>query len=595
MTTRQFQWAITIFVGIVVIIGGIGLLIWHVFRPHIQQLPFGSSNRVVPFHEHHRLDPDIPNLIFGDARLPAEATQPFVDEDGTIYIPAAFLRTHFDQFLFWDAYAEVLFVTTRSDILEFTPDQTSFRKNGVLQLTEHPIRQADGEIFLPANLAEALYPLTARHYTAYNLVVIENAAVPRTTAQLTMRTDIRYNHNRNATIAVQAPAGTIVTLFDQYGDFTRVRNEDGLLGWALTESIGERVTAIPLDTLERETLLSDFVVNTVHYPPNWPAGRPVVMAWDVTYVQAANAARMDVPMHESLNVISPMWFRLDEETMTITSLACRDYVEWAQAQGVQVWPYVFDVFYNHSRAILTSREARQRVIDQLLHYVDELGLDGINIGFEHIAPPVGPYLIQFLRELAPPMRQRGAVLSKNVLVPRPYTRFYRRDLMAFTVDFIIVMAYDEHWHSAPTSGPVASLPFVQRGIEDSLALVPREQLVLGLPFYNRIWREVINDNTPQTRTRRYHGTSYTREWFEYNFELTGREWQWLPETGKYFGAFPALEDGVMVEYLVWLECERSIELKLELFRGYELAGVSVWNRNFRHNEGLWEVIGRYFP
>jgi len=46
---------------------------------------------------------------------------------------------------------------------------------------------------------------------------------------------------------------------------------------------------------------------------------------------------------------------------------------------------------------------------------------------------------------------------------------------------------------------------------------------------------------------------------------------------------------------VWLECERSMDLKLQLFSEYELAGVSVWNRNFRHNEELWDVIGRYFP
>jgi len=296
------------------------------------------------------------------------------------------------------------------------------------------------------------------------------------------------------------------------------------------------------------------------------------------------------PLDESLTVIAPMWFRLDEETMGITSLACMEYVQWAQAQGVQVWPFVFAVFYSHSHAILTNREARQRVIDTLIGYVDELGLDGINIGFEHIRPADGVYLIQFLRELAPQLRQRGVVLSKNVLVPRPYTQFYRRDLMAYTLDFIIIMAYDEHWSNAPNSGPVASLPFVQRSIEDSLPQIPREQLVLGVPFYNRIWREVIGDNRVETRTTRHHGTGYTRAWFDYN----DVEWEWLPDIGKYFAYFAALDDGVPVQYLVWLECERSIALKLQMALGYELAGVSVWNRNFRHNEDLWEVMGQYF-
>jgi len=590
MTKRQFQWAVTIFVGAVIIIGGVGLLLFQAFWPHLQSSSIRSNNRVIAFHEHHGLDPEIPNLVYGRVRMPPSEWAPPFLEDEVIYLPMSFLRAHFDEFLFWDDGASTLFVTTREDILSFYPNQTSFSLNGQSQTLEHPIRRIGDETFLPASLAEALYPLIARFYPAYNMVVVENASHPRVTAELTRRTDIRYREASNSPITTRAPAGSTVVVFEEVGDFTRVRCQDGLLGWALTSSLGETTTAIPMEELERETLLDVFIDNSIHYSPNWPQGQPVVMAWDSTYTQAANEYRMGIPLDESLNVISPMWFRLDEDTMTITSLANRAYVEWAQAQGVQVWPYVFDVSYNHSHAILTNRESRQRVIETLLEYVDDLGLDGINIGFEHIRPRDGAYLIQFLRELAPHLRQRGVVLSKNVLVPRPYTQFYRRDLMAFTVDFVIIMAYDEHWHSAPESGPVASLPFVQRGIEDSLHEVPPNQLILGVPFYNRVWREIIGNNTVETRTRRYHGTSYTRAWFEYN----GVEWEWLPERGKYYGEFAALEEDEAVLYRVWLECERSMELKMQQVWGYSLAGVSIWNRNFRHNEGLWEVIGEHF-
>jgi len=278
--------------------------------------------------------------------------------------------------------------------------------------------------------------------------------------------------------------------------------------------------------------------------------------------------------------------------MGLTSIACREYVEWAQGLGLQVWPYVFDVSVANSSAILTNREARASVIETLLHYVDELGLDGINIGFEHVRQVDAPYLMQFLRELGPGLRERGVVYSKNVLVPF-YTRYYRRDLMAYFIDFIVVMAYDEHWAGAPTSGPVASIPFVERGITDTLEEVPPHQIVLGLPFYNRVWREVIGNNTLETRTRAYHGTEYTRARFEHYFP-EGIEWEWLPDIGKYYGEFAAHEESESVLYRVWLECERSMTLKLELFWGYNLAGVSVWNRNFRNNEGLWELMGQHF-
>jgi len=592
MDKRKIQWGITIFVGTVVIIGGVGLLLWQAFWPHLQALNCGANNRVVPFHEHHGLDPGITNLVLDRERQPvSNAPQPFV-EDGVIYLPMSFLHNNFDPFLFWDSYAQVMFVTTITDVLAFYPNQTRFYINGSPHSMEHPIRRVDDETFLPSGLAEALYPIIVAYYPTYNMVVVENAALPRTTAALTRSSDIRYREFSNAPITAQEPQGSVLVLFEEVGDFTRVRNNDGLLGWVLTDYLGERTTALPLEELEREPLLAVLIDNRVHPRPIWPVGTPVVMTWDSIYSQAANVEMMDRPLHESVNVLAPMWFRLDEETMGLTSLANREYVRWAQAQGVQVWPYVFDVSAADARAILTDREARQRVIDTLLHNIDDLGLDGINIGFEHITQAVAPYLIQFLRELGPGLRERGVVFSKNVLVPFA-TPYYRRDLMAYFIDFIVVMAYEEHWPRAPESGPVASLPFVQRGIEDMLREVPATQVVLGLPFYNRVWREVIGNNTLETRTRFHHGTSYTRAWFEYSFP-EGTGWEWLPDTGKYYGEFVASEEDGAVLYRVWLECERSMDLKLQLYMGYDLAGVSVWNRNFRHNEGLWELMETYF-
>jgi len=592
MTKRQFQWAITIFVGVVIIVGGAGLLLWQAFWPHLEGLPFGSNNREIPFHEHHNLDPGIPNLIHNDAwQRPSEAPQPFIMDD-EMYIPVSFLRAHFDPFIFWDDYADVLFITTLDDIFVFYPDQQRFYLNGQPRLMDNPIRRVGEDTFLPADIVRALYPITITHYETYNLIVVENLAAERTTTVLTSRTNIRYREDSRAPITARAPAGSTMVLFEEVGDFTRVRNEDGLLGWILTSEIGETQTDTPIDTSDQETILSSFIDNRIHSQPSWPTNKPVVMAWDSTYVQAANAVMMNMYLPESLNVLAPMWFRLDAETMSITSLACREYVQWAQGLGLQVWPYVFDVSVANSSAILTNKEARSNVIETLLMYIDELGLDGINIGFEHVRQAHAPYLMQFLRELGPGLRERGVVFSKNVLVPT-YTRYYRRDLMAYFIDFIVVMAYDEHWHRAPTSGPVASLPFVERGIVDMLSEVPRQQLVLGLPFYNRIWREVIGNNTLETRTRRYHGTKYTRAWFEYNFP-EGTTWEWLSDIGKYYGEFAAHEEGESVMYRIWLECERSMALKLELFRDYGLAGVSVWNRNFQHNGELWDVMATHF-
>ena len=588
MAKRQLQWAITIFVGIVIIIGGGSLFVRHVVGPQFRRLPFVSNNQVVPFHEHHGLDPEIPTLISGPGINLNDVPQPFI-EDEVIYLPASFLVRHFDPFLFWDSGAGVLTITTREDIVVFHLGRTRFYVNGMPREMDNPIRLADGEVFIPAGIAEALYPVIVRHYEAYNLVVAESAALPRTTAELTQRTDIRFREISSSPIAVRrAPAGSVVTVFEEIEGFTRVRTEDGILGWAPTSSIGETTTVSPINTLVRETLLGGFILNTITLPPNWPAGKPVIMAWDSISGQAVNYARMQVPLYDSLNVVAPTWFGLNTETMNLTSLACREYAGWANASEVQVWP-TFEIPAGNVRAFLTNRAARQRVIGQLVGYVDELSLGGINIDFAPHSYMEGPYFIQFLRELAPPLRARGAVLTVNAMDHE--SAFYERGLIAYTVDFVIIMALDEHNRDSDISGPVASLSFVRNNIEAMLEYIPREQLVLALPFYNRVWRELIVDNTPETRRILHFGTGYTREWFDYH----DVEWEWLPDIGSYFGGFSVLEGDEMVWYSVWLECARSLDEKLLLFQRYNLAGVAAWDRSFRYNEELWEVKGRNFP
>lgn len=56
------------------------------------------------------------------------------------------------------------------------------------------------------------------------------------------------------------------------------------------------------------------------------------------------------------------------------------------------------------------------------------------------------------------------------------------------VDRIIVMAYDEHW-STSAPGSIASIDWCARIAEYSKGVIPAKKLVMGLPFYGRIWED----------------------------------------------------------------------------------------------------------
>jgi spore germination protein YaaH len=379
---------------------------------------------------------------------------------------------------------------------------------------------------------------------------------------------------------------------EDIGDYIRVRTENGILGYVLVSEIEGVRTAVPLDTLRRETLLaSGFVNNNIYHPRVWQGGNSINLLWDSIYHPDANRVQMQTPLHESVNVISPTWFRIDPAGTHINSVASREYVDWAHAQGVQVWPLVFDVWYDQSAAFLMNRNSREHAISQLIHYVEMLNLDGINIDFEHLRAPQGPYKIQFLRELAIPMRRHGVVLSAAVKVPFPFNAFYRRDLIGKTVDFVMVMTYDEFWATAPETGhghgPNASLPFVRRGVENMLELVPRERLIMSIPFYNRIWRETMA--TGEVRHHAAMGTNSTRNFFNERNAV----WVWDFEIGSYFGEAVGIHEGETVTFRVWLEDARSVQEKMHIFYDNRLAGISVWSRFFEIPE-FWDVIGGYF-
>ena len=118
-------------------------------------------------------------------------------------------------------------------------------------------------------------------------------------------------------------------------------------------------------------------------------------------------------------------------------------------------------------------------------------MDGINLDFEALTEEEAPHFIQFVRELSVMCRANNLVLSVDNPVPQ-YTSFYNRKEQGIVADYVIIMGYDEHTVGAETAGSVASLPFVEAGIVQTLKEVPKEKVINGVPFYTRLWTENNN-------------------------------------------------------------------------------------------------------
>jgi len=286
---------------------------------------------------------------------------------------------------------------------------------------------------------------------------------------------------------------------------------------------------------------------------------------------------------KGLDVLSPTWFNLTQNGLVINN-ADLTYVKAAHEKGYEVW----GLFKNNfdpdlTTTMLNSPELREKVIAQLVFYASYYELDGYNIDFENVYLKDKKALVTFMKELNFYAEKQNLVLSIDVTVPwgsDQWSKFLDRVAISKYVDYVMLMAYDEHWASSPTSGSVASIGWVERGVAESLKLIPKEKLILGVPFYTRIWTEKIADGKTKVSSKSI-GMQYVDKYLSDKDESL----KWDEDAGQFLAEY---KDGNET-YKIWIEDDTSLKLKLELIDQYDIAGVASWRKGFE-SQDIWELI-----
>ena len=61
---------------------------------------------------------------------------------------------------------------------------------------------------------------------------------------------------------------------------------------------------------------------------------------------------------------------------------------------------------------------------------------------------------------------------------------------------------------------------------------------------------------------------------------------WQEENGLYYGQIVDKKEG---KKEIWLEEERSLGMKMDLIREYDLAGVACWKLGFEPAD-IWDIV-----
>ena len=283
-----------------------------------------------------------------------------------------------------------------------------------------------------------------------------------------------------------------------------------------------------------------------------------------------------------IDVLSPSWFIIENAQGKIkTRHGSVKYVRQAHNKGYQVWALITNNFDPQMTSkLLDSPLARKRVLAQMEQLAKDYELDGFNLDFENINPADKDKLTDFVEEISKALKPQGLIISIDVTIPSNsgyWSKCYDRKAIAEVVDYMMLMAYDEHGASSEVSGSVASLPWVEDGIQKTLQEgVPEAKLILGMPLYMRLWQETKGKVKAKTLSMAQADKVIQEK---------GLVPVWLPQEGQYYFEYQEKN----THYRVWQENRRSLALKASLVNRYNLAGGAYW-RSTLETEDVWLAL-----
>ena len=472
-----------------------------------------------------------------------------------VYLPLDVVNTYLNQRYYWDAANKQILYATPSEVITAAAASEAGDQ----------VWLKDDRVYLNLSYVQQYTDIDAYIYKDPYRVAIQYQFDKIKTVKAEKNIAVRYRGGIKSSILTEVKKGTKLRLMEELEDWDQVATDDGYIGYVEKKKVGK---------VEETTSVRNFQGEEYTYIT---MDDPVNMVWHQVTSTDANAYLEDaIANMTGVNVISPTWFCLTDTAGNISNIASADYVAKAHEKGLKVWGLIDNFTQDVSTMeTLSNTSSRKNLITQLIQAAVNVGLDGINVDFESLSEDVGIHFLEFLRELSVECHKNNLVLSVDNPVPEDFTSHYDRAEQGRVVDYVIIMGYDEHY-SGSDAGSVASLPWVEQGIQDTLEEVPADRVINAVPFYTRLWK-----TTGGAVTSEAIGMDQAQQVIsEKNVET-----YWDKNTSQNYGTYE--EDNST--YQIWLEDAQSIAAKVKLASKYKLAGVAAWKLGFE-NSGIWQVI-----
>ena len=482
----------------------------------------------------------------------------------TVYIPLSFAKSHINNRFY--------FAKDINKILYCLPDE--IRVAGETDI--HQIGNAPFILFKdePYLLIDYIKDYTNIRYDAYldeqnKRIYIYSDWDKENIAYLKAKESVRLQGGNKSPIVTDLRKGEEIKILDRMTKWIKVKTANGYIGYIRKNKINKETEKIPV---------SNYI--EVNRKSNKISKKPCI-GFHQLFVNYSSSKLPELLKNaKNMNVIAPTWYVIKNNDGDIRSIANDAYVQYCHGKKLQVWATLnnFDLEDVDEKLIFSSTITRRKIIDKLLREVKVNNLDGINLDIEQLSNDAGEDYTQFVRELSIELTKIGCILSIDTFVPYSYNKQY--DLKEYNdfCDYVIIMCYDEHYSGSKVAGSVSSIGFVRDGINLSLAKVDKDRLVIGLPYYTRIWTT--------TADGKVSSEADAAKTIESRAIAQGLKFSFDESTLQNYGRKTTL-DGSLIE--CWMEDDLSLAYKMQEIKSAGLAGTAAWKLT-QERENSFKII-----
>ena len=510
------------------------------------------------------------NLVINNNNVTAHLKNDVLIEDDIIYLSEADVQNFFDKYIYYDEDINKIVTTYEKKIAEIGFDENVININGSDKQIYACAIERDGEVYLPVSEMADVYDVEIANIPETKVITMDSLDREQKRAIVNKDTAVKSSTNFIAKTVDRVEKGEAVIVVSNDGKYSRIRTSDGKLGYVKSNRLENEFTI-------REDMQEEKQVE----------GK-INLTWDY-FSEYASAPDRTGTTIDGVNVVSPSFFYLDEDGNLEENVGSEGqaYIEWAHNNGYKVWPMVSNaVAANESlditSNIMKSYENRKKLIEAIVEKCVQYNLDGINIDFENMYAEDVDMYSRFIIELTPRLKEIGMVTSVDVTAPDgadTWSLCFDRNVIGDVADYIIFMAYDQNGTSSAEPGTTAGYNWVQLNLTKFLqteAIEP-EKLILGIPFYTRVW---TTDSNGEIVSR---STVYMRDID--SVIPAGVQKNWDDDLKQNYVEYM---DGANKRQ-IWIEDLDSLNAKVSLIKENNLAGVASWQKDMESDD-VWPML-----